>query len=38
MHITDQEYINVFPYPEATLTLKGFKYPLHSHHLNHTIT
>ena len=33
MHITNQGYINVFPYPEAIISLKGFKYPLISHHL-----
>ncbi len=26
-------YINIFPYQEAIVTLKGFKYPLQSYHL-----
>jgi len=26
-------YVNIFPYQEAVVTLKGFKYPLQSHHL-----
>ncbi len=34
MHISFKGYINVFPYHEAIVTLKGFKYPLDSHHLN----
>lgn len=31
--ILHKGYVNIFPYPEATLTLKGFKYSLQSHHL-----
>ena len=27
-------YVNIFPYQKAVVTLKGFKYPLKSHHLN----
>jgi len=32
--ILHKGYINIFPYPKAIITLKGFKYSLESHHLD----
>lgn len=34
MQISHKGYVNIFPYHETVVTLKGFKYPLDSHHLN----
>ena len=33
LKMTHQGFINIFPYPEATVTLKGFEYPLDNYYM-----